>query len=143
MRRLFIAAAVLASACATVRSPEAAIRQATQRYESYVTAMDSAAIAAMFTPEGELEVPGGEPVRGPEAIRKYLEGFAQFHVFSDRMTTDRVDVSGTVAHSEGSYEQRVRLPNGSTVNVHGRYMAEWIQSNGQWRIAKLSTAPEA
>ena len=45
-----------------------AIRAATQRYDGYVLAMDHAAIAAMFAPDGELDVPGGEPVRGPAAI---------------------------------------------------------------------------
>lgn len=139
MKCLAVAAVVMACACATAGSPEAAIRAATQRYDGYVLAMNHAAIAAMFAPDGELDVPGGEPVRGPASIEKYLQGFSAFHVLADRMTTDRVDVRGTTAHSEGTYEQSVRLPNGSTVQVHGRYTAEWVEQGGAWMLRRLST----
>jgi uncharacterized protein (TIGR02246 family) len=136
-----LALILLFAVCATV-TPQASIREATQHYAQLSLAMDHAGIAAMFAPEGELVLQPGQSVRGPAAIDHYLEGFRAFHVRSDVITTDRVDVNGSTAHSEGTYAQRVTLPDGKTVDVHGRYAIEWTEgANGVWLIRSMSTAP--
>ncbi len=138
-------ALLLVAACvtSTARDPENAIRTATQRYAKLVEAMDEAGIAAMFAPEGDLEVPGRQPIRGPAEIRHYLEGFRNFHVLSEAMTTDAVSVQGSTAHSSGTYRQQVRLPEGNTVEVHGKYALDWVmRSDGAWQITRMGTTPE-
>lgn len=143
MRRVIVTA-LLALACASTAARDAeAIRARTQQYAELVAAMDEKGIASMFAPDGEVEVPGRAPVRGPAEIERYLAGFRDFHVLSEEMTTTAVTVRGPTAQSTGTYRQRVRLPRGNVVEVHGAYTAVWRRatSPGAWLLKKISTTP--
>lgn len=146
LRRLgFLALALVAVSCTTAgsRRAETAIRQATARYAGLVAAMDHAAIAAMFTADGEIAVEGQQPIRGREQIERHLESFRQFHVLSEALTADRVTAHGAAAESAGTYRQKVRLPDGNVVEVHGAYTAEWRRApSGAWEIAAMTTVPQ-
>ena len=97
----------------------------------------------MFAPDGAIVVQAGPPVRGRAAIEQFLDRFKQFHVLSERMTTDVVEVRGQEASSRGTYWQRVRLPGRSVVEVHGRCRIEWVRAaDGTWWIETISTTPE-
>lgn len=123
---------------------ERAIRDETQQYANRLAAMDSAAIASMFAPDGVVEIPGGASVRGPAEIQGFLDRFRNFHVLSETMTTDAVTVEDGTAHSSGTWHQRVRLPEGKIVEVHGTYAIVWRRapSPAAWQIEKISTASE-
>lgn len=124
-------------------APEDQLRQAVQQYSKLLAAMDSAAIAAFFTPDGELVVTGQEPVRGPDAIRKHLERFKDFQVQSHVMTTDTVEVHGVEGHVTGHFQQKVRIPSGEVVEARGTYAADWLHgADGKWRLRSLSTTPQ-
>jgi uncharacterized protein (TIGR02246 family) len=119
------------------------LRQAMQQYSKLLITMDSAAIAALFTPDGEIVVTGQEPVRGRDAIRKHLESFKDFKVQSDVVTTDMVAVHGDSGHVTGSFRQRVRIPSGEVVEAHGAYTADWLHGpDGKWYIRSMSTTPQ-
>jgi uncharacterized protein (TIGR02246 family) len=119
------------------------LRQAMQQYSKLLVAMDSGAIAALFTPDGEIVVTGQEPVRGRDAIRKHLESFKDFQVQSDAVTTDTVAVHGEDGHVTGSFRQRVRVPGGEVVEAHGTYTSDWLHGpDGKWYIRSMSTTPQ-
>lgn len=147
-RRLCTLLAIAVAACAshdaaTPRDDAAALRAATQRYAELVQRMDHAAVAAMFAPGGQIVATGRAPIRGPVAIRKYLESFKDFHVESETMTADSVTVDGAEGYVSGNYRQRVRVPAGDVVEVHGSYTAEWLRgADGVWRIQRIATTAQ-
>ena len=111
-----------------------------QEYVSLVRAMNHDAIAEMFVAEGEIAAEGAETVRGRERIRAYLKGFANYHVDDIRQTSDAVVVRGDSASQAGTYWQRVRTPEGETVEVEGRYTADWTRgADGVWRYSRVAT----
>jgi uncharacterized protein (TIGR02246 family) len=139
---------VLAADCAS-RGSESAhsaadqLRQATATYADLVAQMDHAAIAALFTPDGELVNQGDPPVRGPEAIEHFLESFSEYHVQANTLTADTVTVHASEGQVDGTYWQRVQLPDGNVVEVHGIYTARWLRgADGTWRIQRMATIPQ-
>jgi uncharacterized protein (TIGR02246 family) len=139
-------AAVLACSCAGFGRAGAVreVRAATARYAAQIAAMDSGAIAASFTADGEMAVAGQPTVRGPEAIRKHLEGFSAYHVLSETLTADAVQVDGATARVSGRFHQTVRVPDGKVVEARGSYRADWARGeDGAWRIRRMTTTPDA
>ena len=119
------------------------LREATQEYAARVAAMDNAAIAALFTTDGEMVVVGQPSVRGRDAIRRHLETFKEFHVEMELLTADTVAARGNSGRVEGTYRQRVRVPAGDVVEVHGTYVAEWMRErNSTWHIRRVLTTPQ-
>jgi uncharacterized protein (TIGR02246 family) len=143
--RPFVLIAVLLAACARTASPadsKMQLRQATDHYAQLVKAMDARAIANLYTAEGESIVAGQPPIRGRDAIRKQLESFIGFSVQSEVLTADTIDVDGPRAHVTGTYRQRVRVPAGDVIEVHGAYAADWLREGSDWHIQKLLTTPQ-
>ena len=142
-----LALALLSLSCATrgsapPASPEDQLRQATAAYAALVRAMDHSAIAALFTPDGEMASEGQPTVRGREAIKQHLESFKDFHVQANTLTADTVTVHGAAGDVAGTYWQRVELPSHEVVEVRGTYTAHWLRgADGTWRIQRVATAP--
>jgi len=144
MRKLIIVVAGL-TACmrtAPVADTETQLRQATEHYAQLVKAMDSNAIANLYTADGESIIVGQPPIRGREAIRKQLESFSGYSVQSEILTADTINVDGPRAHVTGTYRQRVRIPAGDVIEVHGAYAADWLREGNDWHIQKLLTTPQ-
>jgi uncharacterized protein (TIGR02246 family) len=144
MRKLIVIAVCL-TACARTTSlvdTQAELRQATEHYAQLVKAMDSNAISNLYTADGESIVVGQPPIRGREAIRKQLESFSGYSVQSEMLTADAITVDGPRAHVTGTYRQRVRVPAGDVIEVHGAYAADWLRERNEWHIQKLLTTPQ-
>lgn len=136
------------AACASVdsaagrRAVESELRAATAHYAELVARMDSAAIAALFTEDGEVAVGSQPPTVGRAAILRHLESFRDFHVLAERLTAERIRVQGGHAEVSGSYEQQVRVPAGEVLTVHGSYTASWTKgAGGAWQIRRMVTTP--
>jgi uncharacterized protein (TIGR02246 family) len=144
MRKLIVIVACL-TACAQTTSVSDAqnqLRQATEHYAQLVKAMDSNAIANLYTADGESIIVGQPPIHGRDAIRKQLESFSGFSVQSEVLTADTITVDGPRAHVTGTYRQRVRVPAGEVMEVHGAYAADWLREGNDWHIQKLLTTPQ-
>lgn len=85
--------------------------------------------------------PGVRQAPSPAAILAHLKSFSAYHVFADRLTADTTLVHGDSARQTGTFWQRVRIPAGDTVEVHGRFEADWIKVGPAWRLRRLATAP--
>jgi len=58
------------------------------------------------------------------------------------IVADSTVVQGRSAIQVGSYRQRVRVPAGDTVQVQGRFRAEWTNDGGgRWLIRRMGTTP--
>lgn len=118
------------------------IEAAMQEYARLQRATDAAGLAAFYTSDGELLEPGMGALRGPAAIRRFLESFADVRIESATMDTDRIDIWNSDAVQWGSYAQRVALPGKPVAEFRGRFVAQWSrQPGGRWLIRRLLTQP--
>jgi uncharacterized protein (TIGR02246 family) len=143
--RKLIVIVICLTACARTTplvDAQAQLRQWTEHYAQLVKAMDSNAIANLYTADGESVIAGQPPIRGRDAIRKQLESFSGYSVQSELLTADTINVDGPRAHVTGTYHQRVRIPAGDVIEVHGAYAADWLREGNDWHIQKLLTTPQ-
>jgi uncharacterized protein (TIGR02246 family) len=138
---------LLLSACGTVHHmppPAPSARDAVQtrlsQYEAFLQKMDYVGIASMYAEDGELAQPNGPSIRGPAAVRTFLESFRGFKVLRAEVVADTTDIMADRAIQIGRYAQRVTLPDGQTVEVNGHLRVEWKQGqDGVWYVRKMET----
>ena len=98
---LLLAATAPRSIAKSPEPPRAAGEAVEQAMRGYAAALKSGppeAVAAWFTADGELLLPGMAPVRGREAIRAFLAPMASaVEVESVEVGTDAVEVHGASA----------------------------------------------
>jgi len=138
-----IACALVATARAAEPGPEEkAVQQSAQAFTDAFNKADAAAIAALWTPDGDYEV-GGDTLKGREAIQKTYEAFfasnpgakMQVKVDSVRLLAPTVAVEQGTAAVGGS-------PN--TSPTASAYTAVHVkQKDGKWLMATVreSEAP--
>ncbi|HEY5227567.1 MAG TPA: nuclear transport factor 2 family protein [Opitutaceae bacterium] len=141
----FLLLALVLSACSTkvdTRADKAAVEAGLYRYSQLLLSMDSAGIAAMFAPDGEVVNPSQPAVHGRDAIRKFIASFSDFHVISNTDTPTSTLIDGSTAEQIGVYEQSVKSPQGHLFKVSGRLEIEWVKApSGEWQIMQLATFP--
>lgn len=130
---------VLAAGLALPPTPAAHLEAALSRYETMVRSMDHAGIAALFSDDGEIVNVGERPIHGPAAIEAYLRSFSDYKVLRYEIVATRTTINGPAAVQTGSFHQRVRVPDGRTVDVFGTFKAEWILTVRGWRIWRMGT----
>src|SRR5262249_17694531 len=81
---------------------EAAMQEAARLMEATAAVRPSGS----YTPDGELLEPGMEALKGPAAIRKFLESFGSVKIESASMTPETTEVFGNQAFQWGTYAQR-------------------------------------
>jgi len=138
-----LAAALLLAGCKhdVAREERPRIEARMQEYSARLLAADPAAIAALFTPEGEMVNPRQAPVHGRAAIEKFLASYADYHLLSNQDTTDSIGVDNDTAELIGTYAQKVRSPDGHIFEAKGRLEVNWAKVNGEWLIVQLETFP--
>lgn len=147
MKRLGLLAAALAALTVAPRADAAdpareAIEKASQSYAAGLKAMDTAALVALYSDDGELRNPGMETLKGRDAIRKFLDSLKGARVESSTMSTDAIDVAGDVAIQWGTYSQRVAPPGQPLGEFRGRYVAQWArQADGRWLLKRMLAQP--
>ena len=151
MRRLALAAALAALllGCAPKDPDAVAKKQAVdslqvesrlQRYGFLTLRMDHAGIASLFAPDGRLVREGQPPLVGPDSIEKFLAGFLGYHVLEEHIAAETTTVRADSARQAGTWRQRVQLPDGKVVEVHGRFETHWMRDNSdQWMIKSMGT----
>jgi uncharacterized protein (TIGR02246 family) len=144
-RAAIIAAVLLLGACATKRDTRLdhdRVEARLQQYSHLLLAMDTAGMAAMFAPQGEMVNPRQPAVKGREAIRKFLDGYADYKVLSNADLSASVVIDGDTAEQLGTYRQEVLSPQGRKFEASGRLEVAWTRdSAGEWYIQQLETFP--
>ena len=141
--RLAVAMLILATGCRGGSAKEtAALEARLAEYVQLVQKMDHHGIAQLYSPYGELQA-GPNPVVGPGAIEAFLRGFSDTKVLEYTATADTTIVHGDRGHQSGPFHQRVRVPNGQTLDIHGRFQADWERArDGRWMIRRMGTVGE-
>lgn len=104
---------------------------------------DAATVAAMYTEDAVLAVPGAEPARGREAIQQMLA--RDFPTQSNlRVDSRETEVQGDLAYDFGEYTAQVTPPGGSATETSGTYVVVLRrQGDGTWKLTRhVSATPQ-
>jgi ketosteroid isomerase-like protein len=135
--------------CASARTrptdERARIETATQHYAAMLRGAPVDSVAAAYTENGELVIPGVATLRGRSAIRDFLAPLtAAVTVASVEMQIDSLTVSGTSATEVGQYRQLAGPKGAPPREYRGTFRATWQQDpDKQWRLARIVMQPAA
>jgi uncharacterized protein (TIGR02246 family) len=134
---LFCTAAFLASICVTSAAYADGVRSeieaANAQFSSAAAKGDGAALAALYSPEGQVMPAGSDPIRGAEAIQKFWQGALDSGVAAIGLKTIDVFGHGPTATEVGEYELRDKA---GKVLDHGKYIVVWQRADGKWKLLR-------
>jgi uncharacterized protein (TIGR02246 family) len=90
---------------------------------------DGAAIAALYTEDGQLLPPGCDAVTGRAGIARYWQEAMKIGV--RKLETTEVEVYGPIAHEVGRYA--IEASDGKEAAV-GMYIVVWKFESGVWKM---------
>lgn len=138
MKRTFAIVATCALILALAPSLDAqqtplrtAIEAANRNFMTAFQKGDAAAVAALYTEDGEALPPNGEPVRGRPALEAMWRGVIDAGIASAKLTTREVEGVGPAVWESGTYELSGK--DGALVD-RGKYVVIWKRTNGQWQL---------
>jgi ketosteroid isomerase-like protein len=100
------------------------------------------ALAAPMAPDGIFLAPGTVFLRGPVAVRDYLNSNPANKTAKWRTTVLRVDVSSDGQHGYSYGYSEAQLATGAI--LPGKYLAYWaLQTNGTWKMAAYKRVTRA
>jgi uncharacterized protein (TIGR02246 family) len=123
------------------KSDEEAIRKLSAELTAALEKGDAAALAALWTEEGEYVGEDGTTIRGRAALEAaYAKFFAKSADIKPEITIDGIRfVSRDNAIEEGV--AKVRKGKGTEATT-SRYSALWVRENARWKIAVLREWPD-
>jgi uncharacterized protein (TIGR02246 family) len=110
-----------------------AIEAANGQFSAAAAKGDGAAVAALYSPDGQVMPPGSDPIRGAEAIQKFWQGALDSGVAAIGLKTIEVFGHGPTATEVGEYELRDKA---GKVLDHGKYIVVWQHTDGKWKLLR-------
>jgi len=129
---LLLAPVSLASA-KNADSVKEAIEAANAQFSAAAARGDGAALAALYSPQGQVMPAGSAPIRGTEGIRKFWQGALDSGIAAIGLKTVEVFGQGPIATEVGEYELRDKA--GKSLD-HGKYIVVWQHIDGQWKLLR-------
>lgn len=130
----FLAAVMLlAIAPARADGTRSAIEAANAEFMAAASKGDGAAVAALYTPKGQVLPPNSEPVEGAEAIQKFWQGAMNSGIAAVDLRTVEVYGQGSTAAEVGRYELKDKA---GKVLDHGKYIVVWRRVGGKWKLLR-------
>jgi uncharacterized protein (TIGR02246 family) len=110
---------------------QAAIEAADEIFMATFNRGDTAALADLYTENGQLLPAGSDSVTGKEAIQNFWQGVMDMGIRSVNLEPIEVEGHGDTAIDGGKYTLR-----GESGNVldRGKYLVIWKQQAGQWKL---------
>ena len=110
---------------------QAAIEAANESFMAAFNQGDAAALADLYTENGQLLPAGSDFITGKEAIQNFWQGAMDMGIKSAKLEIIEVEGHGDTAIEESKYTLR-----GESGNVldRGKYIVIWKQQAGQWKL---------
>ena len=153
--RLTIVALIGLAACAPKAEtpPQADARLATEAadakraidslnadFEGHFNAGHGDLVAAQYTEDGELQVPGAPLTKGRQAIAAAVNGLATMKA-AIKTTATSVAASGPIAIERGEYTLSLVPPGAPATSETGIYLIHWHKVNGNWmRVSDVASS---
>jgi uncharacterized protein (TIGR02246 family) len=100
--------------------------------------LDAAAVAALYTKDGEAVSPFGKSIvkRGPQEIEEYYQ--AGFKMLKDRHVDIKLDEASQIrpdtAIAAGSFVVTGKADNGDPVKMEGHWTGVYVMDGGAWKV---------
>ena len=134
---LICTVAFLAGMCLTpaayADAVKAGIEAANAQFSAAAAKGDGAALAALYSSDGQVMPAGSDPIRGPEAIQKFWQGALDSGVATIGLKTIEVFGHGPTATEVGEYELRDKA---GKVLDHGKYIVVWQHADSKWKLLR-------
>jgi uncharacterized protein (TIGR02246 family) len=127
------AAAVFGSMGTLRAAPDVrpAIEAANKQFMNAFGKGDGAAVAALYTAQGQVLPPNGDVITGRPAIQKFWQGVMDSGVKGAKLTTVEASGTGETAYEVGRYE--LSGADGKALDG-GKYIVVWKRDGGQWKL---------
>ena len=110
-----------------------AIEAANRQFSAAAAKGDGVAVAALYSPDGQVMPAGSDPIRGTEAIQKFWQGALDSGIAAIGLQTVEVFGHGPTATEVGEYELRDKA---GKVLDHGKYIVVWQHTDGKWKLLR-------
>jgi len=132
----FVLSAALVAGCMPQKKEDAtnaraAIDAANHQFMDAFARGDAAAIATLYTEEGQLLSPGNQPIQGRTAIEKYWRGVLALPVKGFQLTTVELIAHDDDASEVGRY---AIIGNDGRELDSGKYVVLWKRSAAGWKL---------
>lgn len=107
------------------------IEAANQQWMQAFNQHDSAAVAALYTANGQLLPAHSDIVEGTEAIAQFWQGAFDAGIQRAKLTTVEVEGQGDTAYEVGTY---TLMGKDDKVLDTGKYIVVWKHDQGQWKL---------
>jgi len=125
-------------AYAQANADTAGIAKTRAAFEKAAVAQDAAAIAKLFTADGEEMPPNAPAAKGRAAVEAFHKAFAQQfmnHGFS--LSSAETKVIGDTAYEIGTYKQTLMAMKGGMIDDKGKYIVIMKKDPSGWLIADV------
>jgi uncharacterized protein (TIGR02246 family) len=109
----------------------AAIEAVNGQFQDAFAAGDAAAVAALYTADGQVLPPNAPAVTGTDALRGYWQGAMDAGIRSVALSTREMEIFGDTAIELGGYTVAVE---GGQVVDEGSFLVVWKRRDGAWRL---------
>ena len=92
---------------------------------------DAAAMAELYTSDGQLLPPNSDFVTGPDAIKKFWQGVLDMGIKEAKLETVEAQAHGDAATEIGKFTMFVE---GGQVADSGKYIVTWKNEQGTWKL---------
>lgn len=106
-------------------------------YSEFLTTGNAAPLVKSFADNAIEMPPSMEPIRGKEAIEKWMNQMSQsgMKVTSCKFTISDFGVGGTIGYQYGLYDMTIEAPGMGVMNDKGIYVSIWEQhEDGSWKV---------
>ena len=103
-------------------------------YENFMRAFsqgDAAALAGLYTTDGQLLPPNSDFVTGLNAIKTFWQGVMDMGIKEATLETVEAEAHGDAATEIGKYTM---LVEGGQVADTGKYIVTWKNEQGTWKL---------
>lgn len=119
-------------------APDPVVVATAEAFTKAVAAKDAKAVAALYVDDG-IEMPPNRPaIKGKAAIEEYYAKlFNGPGPILEESTSTHLEgrVSGDMAIDVGNYRDRIKLPDGNTINAVGKYIVVMKRVGEAWKVA--------
>jgi uncharacterized protein (TIGR02246 family) len=113
---------------------KAAIEQAGARFADAYARGDAKAVAAFYTEDAIAFPPGGEMVKGRQAIQQMWQSTMDSGVKSLAFTVVDVGASGDLLHETGTAKLNIQAPGKEPATASIKYVVVWKRQGNDWKL---------